>query len=280
MSRGAGSPRAAAARTIASVRFGGRSLDDALAAAAVDLQPAVRSLHAQLCYGTLRHYRAVEHILSQLLNKPLARRDGHIHALLMSGIYELWQLSTPAHAAVAETVNAVGLLGRPPLRGLCNAVLRRFGRERDALLASVDPAAKTNALTTSHPDWLARMFETDWPQQHLEILSANNARAPMWLRVNPRAGTTKDYAERLADQLGLRAQPMAGSPNALRLTSPVSVSALPGFEQGDVSVQDLAAQQVAPWLDAQPGMRVLDACAAPGGKAARSILISSLSVVR
>ena len=265
MSRASAKTRAAAARTIAAVRFGGRSLDQALASEAEALQPAQRPLHAELCYGALRHYRALEHLMAALMKKPLARRERQVHGLLMAGIYELWRLNTPTHAAVAETVNAVRELGRPPLRGLTNAVLRRFDRERESLVATLNGSV---ALATSHPDWLCEQLQADWPDAAGRILQANNERAPMWLRVNSRKTDVASYNRELEQALGAPGHASPHAPAAIRLEQPVGVASLPGFAEGSVSVQDLAAQLVAPLLDAQPGMRVLDACAAPGGKSA------------
>ncbi len=265
MSRGSSVTRAAAARAVAAVRFGGRSLDQALAEQAEPLEPSQRPLHAELSYGTLRHYRLLEALLGALMKKPLGRRDRQLHGLLMVGLYELWRLNTPTHAAVAETVNATRELGRTPLRGLVNAVLRRFDRERDSLLEGLGTATE---LLTSHPDWLARQLRADWPEHADDIMRANNLRAPMWLRVNARRNGTRDYADVLGAALDSPVHLSDDAPHAIRLDKPVGVSALPGFADGAVSVQDLAAQMVAPLLAAEPGMRVLDACAAPGGKTA------------
>ena len=255
--------RAAAARAVSAVRDHGRSLDAALPEARRQA-PQDAGLVASLAYGALRHYRALDYLLGQLIERPLPRRDAAVRALLTTALFERWQLSTPAHAAVSESVNALGALRRPRLRGLVNAVLRRFDREREALLAGL--AAETAAVRHSHPGWLAQRFAADW-QDAEAVMAAGNTRAPMWLRVNLRHTDRATYLERLA-AAGIAAQPHPDVATAVRLADPLPVTRLPGFDAGDASVQDLAAQLAAPLLAAEPGMRVLDACAAPGGKTA------------
>ncbi|MEL6869763.1 MAG: 16S rRNA (cytosine(967)-C(5))-methyltransferase RsmB [Pseudomonadota bacterium] len=268
MSRASQATRAAAARAVVSVLGNGRSLDAALAAQRERLQASSYALQASLCYGVLRHRSALEWMLSKLMRKPLPAREGEVQALLMCGIFELWQLSTPAHAAVAETVGATAVLQRKGLRGLCNGVLRAFMRQRDALVAEWADAPLSTAIRSSHPKWFVDAVQNDWPEHWRAILDANNTQAPMWLRVNPRQTTADRYAEQLQAATGITAHTHPDAPEALLLSEPVGVTALPGFDDGQVSVQDLAPQLVAHYLDAAPGMRVLDACAAPGGKAA------------
>ena len=252
MSGTSAAARAAAARAVDAVRREGRSLDEALPAASASLPDGARPLTAALAYGALRHFRQLDALIERLLERPLPRRDAVVHALLMIALFERWQLGTPAHAAVAEAVNAVPRLGRPRLKGLVNAVLRRFGRERDALLAALPDAP---AVRHSYPDWFVDRVRRDWPDVADAVLAGGNARAPMWLRVNLARTSREDYRARL-EAAGLHAVAADSSASALRLAAPVAVDALPGFAEGDVSVQDLAAQHVAP-----------DACAAPGGKA-------------
>ncbi|MEL7312076.1 MAG: 16S rRNA (cytosine(967)-C(5))-methyltransferase RsmB [Pseudomonadota bacterium] len=258
-------PRAAAARAIIDIIDLGRSMDSAL--------PAVReraggqySLTASLVYGVLRHRRLLEHWLSQLLNKPLAKRDRLVHALLLAGLFERWQLATPPHAAVSHSVDALRVLKRPGLKGLTNAVLRRFGREAEDMTGQIDVLPP--AVRHSHPDWLAAQLAADWNDRASEVLCANNSRAPMWLRVNRMRTTRQAYLDRLSTE-GFDCEPVPEiAAHAVRLRSPVAVADLPGFSEGSVSIQDLAPQLAAPLLEAKPGMRVLDACAAPGGKTA------------
>ncbi|MEO0575776.1 MAG: 16S rRNA (cytosine(967)-C(5))-methyltransferase RsmB [Pseudomonadota bacterium] len=268
MSRASKATRAAVARSVAAVIADGRSLDAALAGQRDRLSDASHSLHAKLSYGVLRHYRALEWLLGRLMRKPLPAREREVHALLLSGLYELWQLRTPAHAAVGETVNATAPLQRPGLRGLCNGVLRAFVRQQDALLAELAAQSTPLAVRVSHPDWLIDAFASDWPEHCASMADANNVQAPMWLRVNAMHGDAAQYAERVRAELGIDAHICEAVAGAVRLQSPVSVHALPGFDEGHVSVQDLSPQFVGHLADVAPSMRVLDACAAPGGKAA------------
>ncbi|MEM7765222.1 MAG: 16S rRNA (cytosine(967)-C(5))-methyltransferase RsmB [Pseudomonadota bacterium] len=264
MSRSA-AVRAAAAKAVSMVLRQGRSLDDARAQQLTKLGDGEQARFSALCFGTLRHARALEWLLKCLVAKPLPAKEHLASALLSVGLYELWQMRTPEHAVVSETVNAMTRIGRPRLRGLCNAVLRRFVRERDALLA--DLASQPLAVQTSHPDWLAQSLAQDWPDHYESLLRQNNERAPMWLRVNTQRQSVADYQHALA-LLDIQSEVSAAAPQALRLAEPVSVERLPGFADGVVSVQDWSPQRVAPLCHVQPGMRVLDACAAPGGKAA------------
>ncbi|MEL7296523.1 MAG: 16S rRNA (cytosine(967)-C(5))-methyltransferase RsmB [Pseudomonadota bacterium] len=264
MSRSA-AVRAAAAKAVSAVMRQGRSLDDARAEQLTKLADVDQARFSALCFGTLRHARAVEWLLSRLVAKPLPAKEYQASALLCVGLYELWHMRTPDHAVVSESVNAMMRIKRPRLRGLCNAVLRRFVREREALLAEL--ANQSLAVQTSHPDWLAQSLAKDWPDHFETLLQQNNERAPMWLRVNTQRQSVADYQQALA-LLDIKAEASAAAPQALRLAEPIAVERLPGFADGVVSVQDLSPQRVAPLCNVQPGMRVLDACSAPGGKAA------------
>jgi 16S rRNA (cytosine967-C5)-methyltransferase len=211
----------------------------------------------------VRWYPELEACLVRLLDRPGAKQDAELRSLLLVGLYQLLHGATPEHAAVSETVEAARALGQPRAAGLVNAVLRRFQRERAEILAVAhgSPAAKY-----AHPAWMLEEFARDWPERWESIAAAGNGEPPMWLRVNARRGTRDDYRARLADA-GIAAEPCDFAPEALRLGEPVDVHALPGFADGDASVQDAAAQLAPRFLGAGPGMRVLDACAAPGGKA-------------
>jgi 16S rRNA (cytosine967-C5)-methyltransferase len=224
--------------------------------------PADRALVRLLCYGTLRRHWRLQSWISILVDRPLKRRDSVINALLAVGLYQLTETRIPDHAVVSQTVEASRLLRRPKLAGLLNAVLRRFLREDLAAVAPATPEAQFD-----HPAWMIDAIRADWPAQADDILAANNARAPMWLRVNTARNSVEQYRGRLSDE-GIDATAIATVPGALRLESPISVDELPGFAEGDVSVQDAAAQIAAPWLLSGISGRVLDACAAPGGKSA------------
>jgi len=257
------SPRAAAARALAAVAGDGRSLDDALAAETAACRQADRALAAEMAYGSVRWHYTLRALTGRLVERPLPKKERLVAALIEVGLYQLWRMRVPDHAAVGETVQACGELGRPRMRGLVNAVLRRFQRERDSLLEAVmaEPEA-----AWSHPRWLLDALAADWPADWESIAAANNERAPMWVRVNADRTDPGRWRARLPE--GVEAVPLPGVPCALRLSQPLPVEELPGFAAGEVSVQDGAAQLAAPLLDARPGMRILDACAAPGGKTA------------
>jgi 16S rRNA (cytosine967-C5)-methyltransferase len=167
----------------------------------------------------------------------------------------------PDHAAVAATVSATGSLKKPWARGMTNAVLRRYQREREALSRDLDPAA-----ACSHPGWLYEAIQTQWTEAAGSIIEANNRQPPLTLRVNSLRLDREDYLRVLARH-GIDARAGALAPQAVTLARAMDVQEVPGFIAGQVSVQDEAAQLAAPLLCAQPGERVLDACAAPGGKA-------------
>lgn len=254
--------RAAAARVVDAVAVGGRSLDHAIAEQELPLDPADRSLLRMLSYGCLRSHWSLGSVIDRLLERPLKKRDQIVRSLLAVGVYQLADTRIPAHAAVSATVDAARVLGRPKHAGLLNAILRRYVRERDRLQAGDDCEARYD-----HPAWLIDALRKDWPEDWEAVLAANNERAPMWLRVNAARGDVEAYRERLS-RAGIEASGLQGFDDALRLAEPVPVGALPGFGLGEVSVQDAAAQLAAPWLlDGRRG-RILDACAAPGGKSA------------
>lgn len=250
--------RAAAARVVERVTRDGKSLDVALAEAQVDRDE--QSLLRMLCYGTIRHHWRLRWQLRSLLEKPLKPRDSVVESLIAVGLFQLTDTRVPDHAAVSMTVEAARMLRQPRYAGLINAVLRNFRRKNP--LPSSNEEAELN-----HPQWLIDRLRADWPDDWRSIVDANNDRAPMWLRVNARQTTAENYAGllELADDTP-GATTLAGFDQALRLERPVDVDKLPGFHDGWLSVQDAAAQIAAPWLLDDGGHRILDACAAPGGK--------------
>jgi 16S rRNA (cytosine967-C5)-methyltransferase len=253
--------RAAAARLIARVLVERVAIDDVLGHAS-PLAARDAPLLAVLVYGALRWHHRLEWQVAQLLTKPLKAEQVELAALLRVGLLQLQELRVPAHAAVSATVDAAAILGHRGAAGLVNAVLRRFQRERDALQSAADriPTARF-----SHPDWLVAAVRADWPAEWTAILDANNVAGPLWLRVNLARTTRAAYLERLA-AAGIAATAADDVASAVCLTEAMPVEALPGFAAGEVSVQDVAAQRAAGFLDLAPGQRVLDACAAPGGK--------------
>jgi len=257
-------PRALAADILQRVEHEGRSLTAALEETLPAARAADRPLIQALCYGTLRHWFRLDALARQLLRKPFKAKDADLHALILLGLHQLDAMRIPPHAAVAETVGAAAALGKGWARGLVNGVLRNFQRRGQGLLAAAeqDPVARWN-----HPAWLIAALREAWPEHWQAILQANDRQAPMTLRVNRRRLTRDSYLARLGEA-GIAAEPCAFSEAGLRLTEACDVSVLPGFAEGAVSVQDEAAQLAAELLDAQPGERVLDVCAAPGGKTA------------
>lgn len=252
--------RAAAARAVTGV-LEGRSLTAALPPLLEQVTPRDRGLVQELAYGTLRHGPKLQGLARQLLSRPLKDRDRDVMALLLTGLYQLEHTRVPAHAAVDATVAATRALKKPWAKGLTNAVLRRFQREREGLLAALPAAA-----AASHPEWLYQALQRQWPGQAAGILTANNSPPPMTLRVNLDKTSRERYLELLAET-GVVASAGPLSPAAVRLEQPCDVRQLPGFAGGLASVQDEAAQLAAPLLAVEPGQRALDACAAPGGKA-------------
>ncbi|MCC5867529.1 MAG: 16S rRNA (cytosine(967)-C(5))-methyltransferase RsmB [Gammaproteobacteria bacterium] len=256
--------RAVAARVVHAVRTRGRTLDDALGEYEATVSLRDRPLLRALAFGTVRWWLRLAACTQVLLTRPLRPRDAILADLLAVGLFQLIYLRIPARAAVHATVAATAVLERPHARGLVNALLRRFQREGESLLAGLDTQA---AVRHACPDWLVAQLEADWPEHHEALLVAANAAPPMWLRVNRRLGERDAYLERLR-AAGLEATRHPEAPEALCLAEPTDVERLPGWAQGAVSVQDAAAQLAAGLLAPGPGHRVLDACAAPGGKTA------------
>lgn len=251
--------RAAAARVVHAV-MRGRTLEQALAQNDIELPERDLPLLRELSYGSLRLFPRLDAVLAQLLNRPLRARDGELRALALVGLYQLDALRIPPHAAVSATVDAAVVLGRRPATGLLNAVLRRFQRERDALFAAL-PADAASAL----PTWLWDAIGAQWPESRDGIAASAARHPPMTLRVNIRRTSRDSYLERLREA-GISAAAGSLGAQSVVLSQGLDVTALPGFVDGDVSVQDEAAQLAAALLDPQPGEKLLDGCAAPGGK--------------
>lgn len=251
-------PRVAAMRVLDAVLHRGRSLKAALGAelpALPDLRD--RALVEAIVFGALRQRARYEQAIAQWMPRPPGRKDGELRALLLAGFAQADALQLPAHAAVDATVEAARALGRTHQAGLVNALLRR------ALRDGIAPADASAAW----PAWLRERVASDWPTQADAIFEASAQPAPTWLRVNRSRGS-RDACQAQLQQAGVEARADATLADALRIDGTVAVAALPGFEDGRLSVQDGSAQQVADALAPAAGARVLDACAAPGGKAA------------
>ncbi|MGJ4802706.1 16S rRNA (cytosine(967)-C(5))-methyltransferase RsmB [Luteimonas sp. SDU82] len=240
----------------------GRSLRTMLAEVLPTLaDPRDRALVEAIAFAALRGRARYDAAMAAWMPRPLARRDAPLRALLHVGFAQLDPLALPAHAALDATVDAARALGRSHQAGMVNALLRRA--QREGLPAGEAAAA--------WPAWLRERVQTDWPEAAVAIFDASAAPAPTWLRVNRGRSRREDYAARL-QEAGVAATVAEDLPDALRIDAPVSPITLPGFAEGDASVQDAAAQRVAdvlaPLAGVVAGRRVLDACAAPGGKSA------------
>lgn len=252
-------PRACAAQVLAAV-FNGRSLTEVL-----QTSPCVAA-HAPfiqaLCYGLLREYPRPRYLLDAMLDKPLKPQDLDLQALLMAGIYQLEAMSAPAHAVVNESAQACRFLGKPWAVKLVNALLRRYQREAENLKAIWHEQPE---YRHAMPLWLLERLQEDWPDQWQDICIALGHQAPLTLRVNQGCTSLGDYLALLKSE-GLSASPHPWVESALILDQALPVEHLPGFFEGLVSVQDAGAQLAARLLDPAPAERLLDACAAPGGK--------------
>ena len=264
MKGAAASARSLSAYAVARVLREGVTLDAALKDALVAADPKLFASVRSLSYGAVRGYFRHEGILSMLLSQPVRSLDFLVRALLSVALYELEDARTPEYAVVDAAVQTAKATDAARASGLINAVLRRYLRERKALEVEI---GRKPAIRHAAPIWLADRFRADWPVRWTQLLAASDSHAPMWLRVDSRRGTAASYLEELASAgIGARTEPRV--PYALALDEPRDVNELPGFSEGRVSVQDLGAQCVAFPLGLAPGLRVLDACAAPGGKTA------------
>ncbi|MDH3406783.1 MAG: 16S rRNA (cytosine(967)-C(5))-methyltransferase RsmB [Gammaproteobacteria bacterium] len=258
-------PRATAARVVEAVIVRSRYLDTVLTetlSALPRAQARNAALIQEMSYGTLRWFDQLAAIAALFLDKPLKQKDQDVYTLLLIGLYQLMHMRVARHAAVKETVEAAEALKKPWAKKLLNACLRASLREEARARATI---AANPAAAFSHPGWLLGEIRHQWSENWTSILAANNARPPLVLRVNRQRQSRQMYLACLA-QAGIVATAHPFSDTAVVLDSPTAVNELPGFTEGEVSVQDAAAQFAAPLLDAQPGERVLDACAAPGGK--------------
>jgi len=261
-----------ACATVATVA-GGRNLNSALAALwprHPQLTAQQRSTITDLCYGTLRFGIQLEAVLAQLLTKTL--QDESLRWLLLVALYQLQYTRAAPYAIVDHAVRCAAVLGKPQAAGLINAVLRNFLRKREALLAK---AAVNDTGRYAYPHWWIDKLRKQYPRYYADILAAGNLHPPLTLRVNRRRISRDDYLQLLAQQ---ELAATAVGAHGVTLARAVPVERLPGFVEGLVSVQDAAAQLAAPLLDVQPRMRLLDACAAPGGKTTHLLELADLAL--
>ncbi|MCP4985908.1 MAG: 16S rRNA (cytosine(967)-C(5))-methyltransferase RsmB [Colwellia sp.] len=259
--------RALAAKCCYAVIDQGRSLSDELPKQQDKLIGKDKGLLQEICYGVLRYLPELENDVRHLVQKPIKGKQRVFHFLLLVGVYQIRYMRIPDHAAVSETVAATKPLKNGHMKGLVNAVLRGFLRtlEAESKLTNKTDNNLPEPIKYNHPGWFIKKVQHGYPEQWQSILNANQQRPPMWLRVNQQHHTSEQYQALLVEaeieiaNVDVRSQ-------AIKLTKPLDVAKLPGFDQGWVSVQDGAAQQAARLLDCQPNDVVLDCCAAPGGK--------------
>ncbi|WGL15341.1 16S rRNA (cytosine(967)-C(5))-methyltransferase RsmB [Microbulbifer bruguierae] len=253
-------PRALAARVISRLYQDRGSLQRLLPWAEKQVDEKDRALLRELCYGSARFAPRLELMLGKLLRKPV--KDEELQALMLVGLYQLEYTRIPDHAAISATVEAARALKLGHASGVVNGVLRNALRDKEALTRKLSGNPQ---FSSAHPEWLQQAIKSAWGSEARTIFTANNSNPPMTLRVNLARGSRDDYLKQLSDA-GFAAQPCEFSVAGVALENPVPVTRLPGFEDGFVSVQDQSAQLAAQLLAPQPGEKILDACAAPGGK--------------
>ncbi len=257
--------RQSALKTLKQV-FSGQSLS-AVQARTVDSlkDKRDRGLANEIVNGVLRWRWQLEFFTSQLLAKALKKKDIDVQLILLMALYELKECRTPDYAIINDAVELSRKVGKKWASGLVNAVLRRFTREKEALIESM----KDGQAIYSHPRWILEKVKADWPENWKQILDANNQRPAFWLRVNEKQYQCEDYQKLLTEndiESQFSAFPNKAVASALKLSQGLDVRTLPGFSAGAVSVQDVGAQLTAELLDVSKIKQVLDLCAAPGGK--------------
>ncbi len=264
-------PRIAALRALSEVLDSNKNLADSEALSQLH-DGRDNAFARNLVYGVLRWLNALEWLAAELLSKPLKKRDRDIQRLVLLGLQQLWHDQTASHAAINETAEGARLIGKPWAVGLINAVLRRFQREQEQLLDKLGQTKQRFA----HPDWMLDEIQQNWPENWQAIVDANNLQAPLWLRINrQKADEAVLRSDLLTAGFEVGSHPFAR--DAISISPAAAVSRIPGFEKGWLSVQDPAAQLARDLLAPQAGDRILDACAAPGGKTAH--LLESCSSI-
>lgn len=257
------SARSQAIKTLLSVTQNQASLSTLLNEFESDLVEQERPLYRELTLGLCRWYFQLDRIANSLLSRPLRQKDQATRLLILLGLYQLLYTRIPEHAALNETVALADTFQAGSQKGLVNGVLRNFQRTREAVLAEL---ASDLVFRFSHPAWMIQKIYANWPDMAEHILNANNNKAPITLRINRMKISREAYQSQL-DEQGIAHEACLYSPVGIRLTLPVPVMSLPGFEKGWFSVQDEAAQLCTDLLDLTCApLRILDACAAPGGK--------------
>ena len=230
------------------------------------LEPQDKGFAQELSYGVCRWYGDLNHVSQSLLNKPIRKKDRIIHFVLLVGLYQLRHIKTAPHAAVDETVKATQQLQKGWAKNLINGCLRKYSRT-DNTDALSNGEWNDMIHRRTFPSWIFESIREAWPDYVQQTIRASNARPPMCLRNNQRRQSRDDYLQQLdAAEISASADPF--TTDGIILANPVAVSSLPGFDTGSVSVQDTAAQLACDILQVEPDLKVLDACAAPGGKTA------------
>ena len=239
----------------------GHSLDQVLSAPSKMTERDLAFV-AELSYGLCRWYRQLDTLISSYLTKPLRRKDADVHRIMLLGAYQLLYSRIPAHAILSTSVELTRSIGKSWAAKLVNGILRRLQRD-----LPIDPTSfySDPGMCYAQPEWLMSAIQQAWPKHWQAIVHALQQRAPMTLRLNLRRLLMADYLDRL-QQAGFQGSTIPAVPCAVTLDQPQPVTQIPGFSKGLVSVQDAGAQLAAHLLDVQPGQRILDACAAPGGK--------------
>ncbi len=222
------------------------------------LNPQQKAQTQHLSYGTLRFYYSLQSFLNSLIDKPV--RDENVAGLLLVALYQLHYDQAPAYTVVNQAVIAVVRMKKIWAKGLVNGVLRNFTRQQSDLTKALEQEQTT---TYNYPEWWISKVKQQYPECWQQILHFGNQHPPMTLRVNQNQLSGLQYQQKL-QTADIPSQLI--DKQTLLLEQAIHVAELPGFNQGEVSVQDYAAQMTARCLDVQSGMRVLDACAAPGGK--------------
>ena len=254
--------RADTAWVIFQVLEQGKSSREALAMAQARHSKQDAAWLQEMAMGVFRHLPQLQIWLRELLEQPLKGSKKILEHVILLGFYQQAFSRVSDHAAVAATVNAAEILGGKSLKGLINAILRNFQRQQLAEQVSDNPIIQSGL-----PKWLYKRLASAYPQELETLLSGMNQPAPVWLRVNQQQCTQPVYCNALTEA-GIRFALSEAHPDAIIMLDRTPITTLPGFAEGWFSVQDGAAQLAAPLLDAQPGERILDCCAAPGGKSA------------
>lgn len=262
MSEVTSNTRLTAVRILTSVVKDGKSLGDLLRTAQESMDVRDAALLQELTFGVCRWCFRLEALLNPLQKKPLRNKDTDVKILLWTALYEILYMRTPDYAVVDSYAGLTNKIRKRWARGFLNATLREFLRQQQDLIKKIDTGS---ASRHSLPDWIHQSIQKDWPEHAESIYLASNKRAPLVLRVNEAQINRQDYRSSL-DKASLGSHPAELGKVSLVLETNTRVTGLPGFAEGHFSVQDSSAQLAASLLDPKPGERVLDACAAPGGK--------------